>query len=432
MANCLPFLTEVVGTGQVMTLDWLNHDTISSLVFARNDCKSYVMSFDVFTVVDFVANVTPTASSSFSYDVKMYRVVGAVMTEVATVVVADHSASFSKEFTAGTYLICFQTTSFTSFDGTILPVFRGYQRYAVLEVLLGCGASTSIALDDCRPPRDCSAELAFELIEGSLPPGLRMNGAGVVQGIAPNLDCIDDTAHLPPAQNWSFEHNDQTYHPWGKQWRFKVRVAIAEMPEVYTEEWFCVKIHNNWSLDRDNFLSQAPFVFEVFEETSQAVEIPQLCPTPIVEPWVPTTIMLPCPDGTPPKFVAEPVNPTLCDSCGKEEATQRFNMPFGVPSIGSEGFEAWLEGLEGSQSPEVREFVVKLKESPLYQLHLQSYPIEVRQEWREVVIRTYVDDPHHLFTAWRLEENQRLPWTVEVVCSEHLHVELETFTRMYF
>ena len=32
---------------------------------------------------------------------------------------------------------------------------------------------------------------------------------------------------------------------------------IDGMPDVTAEEWFCVKVHNNWSIDRDNFLAQA-------------------------------------------------------------------------------------------------------------------------------------------------------------------------------
>ncbi len=432
MANCLPFLTEVVGSGQVMTLDRLNHNTLSPLAFARNDCKSFVMSFDVFTVADFVVNAIPDSGSAFSYDVKMYRVAGNVMTEVATVVVADQSVSFSKEFTAGTYLVCFQTISFVSLRGNVLLVFRGYQRYAVMEAHLGCGSVASIAFDGRRPPADCDAELVFELIEGELPPGLRMNEAGLVLGIAPNLDCIEDTALLPPAQNWSFEHNDQTHHPWGKQWRFKVRVSISGMPEVNTEEWFCVKLHNNWSLDRDNFLRQAPFVYDVYEEMKEAITIPDLCPVPVDEKWEPTAIVLPCQDGTMPRFVAEKIQDPYCDTCGGKEASQRFSMPYGVPGIGTEGFTEWLAALENSQSPEVLEFVGRLKNSPIYQLHLQSHPIEVAQEWREIIVRTYVDDPHRLFTEWRLAENQRLPWTVEVICSEALWVELDTRPRQYF
>ena len=434
MANCATFLGSVVGSGQVGTLDPLDHNVLTPLAFNRAGCKAYVLTLPAFTVVDFTVQVTPAPANPFSFVMKMYRVNGNTMTELATASSSDQAAVFSKEFTQGTYLICFETSSLVELAGSVLAVFRGYRRYAVIDLDLGAGEAMNYDFDRKRPPKDCSAVLHFELIEGTLPPGIRLTGLGQLLGVAPNLDCIEDNAAYSPSQNWSYMHNDGSFHPWGRQWRFKVKVMMEGVPEVFAEEWFCVKIHNNWSLDRDAFLAQAPF--EVKVEESQVftpVVIPTLCPEPApAQAWKPTEIPVLCEsDVREQRFVVEKIEKP-CPTCnGQEEIVQTVPIPFGVPSLNPLHVKAWWDAVKRMSLVdfEYAEFVRRLEQSPVFQLFLQDRAVSVTEVSRAVVLRTYSNDPNMLFWKWRREESLRMPWGFEVVCGESLSINITNASR---
>ena len=433
MANCATFLQAVVSSGQANTLEPLNHNVLTPLSFSRATCKSYLMVLPAFTVIDFTVQVTPTPANPFLFDVKFYRVNGNTMTEIATASSTDQAAVFSKEFTQGTYIVCFQTSSLVDLVGTVLAVYRGYQRYAVFDIDLYSGESLALAFDDRRPPKDCSAVLHYEIVEGSLPPGIRMTGLGQLLGVAPNLDCIDDNAALSPSQNWSFQHNDGTFHPWGRQWRFKVKVMLEGIPDVFSEEWFCVKIHNNWSIDRDNFLAQAPYSVEVGKVTvSTPTVIPRLCPDPDVLPsWEPVDIPVLCESDPRPRFSVQKIAGPCPECEGKEEVVEVVPIPFGVPSLNPVYVKAWWGAVKklALDSFEYAEFVRRLEKSPVFQLFLQDRAVQVTEEGRAVVLRTYSDDPNMLFWKWRREESLRMPWGLEVVCGESLSINITDGNR---
>lgn len=428
MANCATFLGAVVSSGQVMTLDPLDHNTLTPLLFTRADCKSYVMVLPAFTVVDFTVQLSATPSDSFSYAIKFYRVMGTTLLEVATTNSSDQAAVFSKEFTQGTYVICFQTSSLVSLAGTVLALYRGYQRYAVFDIDLEAGEAMVFDFDRSRAPKDCSAVLHFEILEGSLPPGIRMTGLGQLLGVAPNLDCIEDNVMLPPSQNWSFMHNDGSYHPWGRQWRFKVKVMMEGLPDVNAEEWFCVKVHNNWSIDRDNFIAQAPYMIKVEEEfIDDPFVIPTLCPVPAPLPaWQPTAIPILCESDPRPRFEVVKIDDPCPDCNGKQEVTETIPIPFGVPSVQELYVKAWWDEVQrlALASFEYAEFVRRLKLSPIFQQFLSGKPVQVKEANRNVVLKTYSDDPNMLFWKWRREEQLRMPWGLEVVNGEALTINM--------
>lgn len=433
MANCATFLASVVSSGQVATLDPLDHNVLTPLSFDRSTCKSYVLTLPAFTVVDFTVQVTPTPANAYSFDMKLYRVNGNTMVEIATASSSDQAAVFSKEFTQGTYLICFQTSSLVTLSGSVLALFRGYQRYAVFDVDLSDGSSMAFEFDRTRPPKDCAAVLHYEVVDGALPPGIRMTGLGQLLGVAPNLDCVEDNAELSPSQNWSFMHNDGTYHPWGRQWRFKVKVMLEGLPDVYAEEWFCVKIHNNWSIDRDNFLAQAPFQVKVEEvQVVTPVVIPAVCPEPVpAQSWQPVEIPVLCEADVRAPFTVEKIV-TPCPSCdGKEEIVQTIPIPYGVPSPNPLYVKAWWDAVQklALDNFEYAEFVRRLQQSPVFQLFLQDRAVSVTEEARAVVLRTYSDDPNMLFWKWRREESLRMPWGLEVVCGESLAINITDGNR---
>lgn len=434
MANCATTIAALVAAGQVNTLAALDHNTLTTLNFTRANCKAYVLVLPVFTVIDFSVQLTATPSNPFTYSIKFYRVVGTVLTETATTNSTDQAAIFSKEFTTGTYVICFQTSSFVDFDGTILALFRGYQRYATFDIELDAGELMTYDFGRSRAPRDCSAVLHYEILDGSLPPGIRMTGLGQLLGVAPNLDCIEDNALLPPSQNWSFMHNDGAYHPWGRQWRFKVKVMMEGLPDVNAEEWFCIKIYNNWSIDRDNFIAQAPYMIRVDEAVIvDPFKIPKLCPE-VVETvaWHPVAIPILCESDPRPRFEVVKIEPPCPDCDGKTEMVEKVAIPYGVPSLNPLYVKAWWAGAKALalNNFEYAEFVRRLEQSAIFQQFLNDRPVKVTEEGRAVVMKTYSDDPNMLFWKWRREETKRLPWGLEVVNGEALTINITDGNRI--
>jgi hypothetical protein len=101
---------------------------------------------------------------------------------------------------------------------------------------------------------------------------------------------------------------DDNWQPWGHQWRFKLKVWMAELPDVTSEQWFCIRIHNNWSWDRDN---KPPIEYEeeIFEEIAEEPSIEY--EEEIAKEPIPADI---CCEGEiePEPFVPQPIPLTLC------------------------------------------------------------------------------------------------------------------------
>lgn len=426
MATCIDFVSAVVASNQTATLPPLYHATQTAISFSRNTCTALLLTLDAFTVVDFSLDVSPTPVTTFAYTVYFYRVQGLSMTEVASVVVTDRYASFSKEFTAGKYVVCFSTLSLPSMAGNIVAGFRGFQVHANFQLALAHGETYRQAFEVKRVIAECKETLYYEIVDGSLPPGMYMNGVGQIKGYAPNLDCVEDNAALPPSQNWSFTHNDGSVHPWGRQWRFKVRVSVEGFEEdAFTEEWFCVKVFNNWSLDRDNFLSQAPFITTYEEIETTPVVMPELCPQPVAVEWQPQEIPVLCATDVR-AFAPQPIIGP-CDSCGgDEEVTDAIPIPFGLPSIQGNRAAEWLAQVRSmaSQCAEFQAFLDRLESSPVFKQYLVERPVEIVEVNRVVTIRTYTDDPQALFEQWRLEETARLPMGAEALQGESLSINI--------
>lgn len=92
----------------------------------------------------------------------------------------------------------------------------------------------------------------YKIIEGSLPDGLQMSSTGDITGVLPSLDTVKN---LSSSENWYYSVNN-SWHPWGHQWRFKVRAWVVDSPNINIEQWFCIRVYNNWSWERDKLKAE--------------------------------------------------------------------------------------------------------------------------------------------------------------------------------
>lgn len=111
-----------------------------------------------------------------------------------------------------------------------------------------------------RPETPCDIPLFYDFLEGELPEGLRMNAVGRIEGVICNLDEMIRTKDKSPSFNWFFtQQESQDVYPIGIVFRFKVRVRMADYKKGddtsdFEEDWFCIRVHNNWSLDKAKFI----------------------------------------------------------------------------------------------------------------------------------------------------------------------------------
>ena len=412
MANCSDLTLS-----EAQALQVLSHDTIVSFPLTRGSCKSYKIVATTFTVIDFSLALNVSGISSFTTVISFYRIDSTGLVALAGLQSTDLSIVFSKEFNAGTYVMCVETPAFFTAQVSCLAKYKGYVKQIVFDLEFPCGEYTTAFIPTIRPPRVCTRPLLFKIIDGKLPPGFRMTSLGRVAGRIDELDCLEDTYDLPPSQNWSYTNFDGVQEPWGRRWGFRVEVSIQGMPDVKAQEWFCVKIYNNWDKDRDNFLAQAPFRNKaLIVGVEPAVTIPVLCPELKIngeaQNFQPISIPTLCPTlsfeaAQPAAITAEP-----CGKCeGKQVVESSHPIPFGLPDAQPQFFASWLAEVEArrEECKEFDEFAKRLLDDPLVDQYRQKAPVVVKTVDRKVVMTLAVDDPTALWWKWRLEESSKLP-----------------------
>lgn len=248
---------------------------------------------------------------------------------------------FQKDITPGIYVICI-SSNFYSYSGTFRGDFIGFISYAKFNILFEEGNSIQpFELNFVHVVRLCNKVIYMRIIEGELPPGLIMTQLGNIEGILPNLDCIKYSSPVSPSQNWYFKL-DNNWYPYGYQWRFKVLAWLADIPEVTDERWFCIRIHNNWSWDRDNF--NPPFDKEIeIPEIIKPKHLPNLC----------------CPEKEIPKFIPKPVLCPCDFSKNSEEISKNLQ------------FLQWYKEMkknqnQGENNPFIQEFLENFKKIDYY------------------------------------------------------------------
>lgn len=223
--------------------------------------------------------------------ISFYSVIGTVVKPLSSTTMTDWSLSFNKEFTAGQTIV-FEIESRYKITGEGILKVTNFSPVAFFNFrILVSSFITPFDIVVKRKPIECHEGLSYELIEGELPDGLRLTVDGRLVGIGPNLDCLEDTKSLSPSFNWFYSNNDGHTQAWAKQWRFKLKVSISFQPDVFYEEWFCIKVYNNWSYDRDNFkeqdLTQHTFTPETEIKLTALEQLELLCPVDFKEPFVP-------------------------------------------------------------------------------------------------------------------------------------------------
>lgn len=119
---------------------------------------------------------------------------------------------------------------------------------------------------------ECNEPLSYDLVEGELPPSLKLaKHDGVIYGIIDDMDCgpEGDSASF----NWFYDNHDGISQAWAKVYRFKLRVHLRRDPAVYRDEWFCIKVYNNWTRDAERYVEEIQRAYELIETDGYTVSL---------------------------------------------------------------------------------------------------------------------------------------------------------------
>lgn len=367
-----------------------------------------------------------------SITVTAFQKVGNAYVDLGSVSFGDLVGSFSKDFGVGEFYLCIRSNQ--SYNGTVIGQFSGFPSEARINPQAAWGSVMTVTMEDRRPPAACDEPIYFSIIDGELPPGLTMTGLGRIAGMLPNLDCLPDAQDYSPAMNWSYEDSGGRMQAWGRMWRFKIRITLGDQEDTYADEWFCVRVHNNWSYDRDNFLAQAPFkqVREI-EVVERPEPLPKIlcepCPEETPEVWTPKQIEIPCPG---------------CDNPDVVTDIQLIRVPVELAAVRPNAWvNWWIENKDRDLGcGELAAFVKRLAESPYFQALLAQAGYGTQaddprtlieatafQDFLQLSASTLIDgrgteDIDYRMLQWKNAVNQSLPTTGVAELGQAMEVTL--------
>ena len=417
MPSCVQSIQTKINSGELDTITELTTNTLFPISINFSQKQLFLLNIVQQETAQFtISLVAATPPANIGVTVNIYQLVGGVtILLLGTVLITELIKIFQKDFTAGTYIICIGSSS-TAYTGTFIGNFTGYQIYSKLTPRAYTGqALNSFDLEFSYVEKECDKLLYFSVNEGALPEGLQMTLSGDIWGILPNLDCTNDTIDLSPSQNWYFTVNDN-WQPWGHQWRFKLRVWIAELPDVIAEQWFCIRIHNNWSWDRDN---KPPIEYEeeIIEEIAEEPLVEDICCEGEAEAE---------------PFVPQPIPLTLCPCEVETSPEQEVVLNF------LQWYENVLKNPPGEDNPYIQTFIDNFKKSEYFQKMIVKAGIVedlLTDEERELkavesLISYYQsqlkeggrreEDIDYIMLNLKDQENQKLPITIVTTAGTYL------------
>ena len=182
---------------------------------------------------------------------------------------------FNIDLAKGDWFIEFETNA----ELQVKSIPTDFHYKAQFQFDLVHGSKFRASLTTKKRPIECHEELEYEIIDGEVPPGLKLFKTGLIRGIVENLDCINDgEGKYSPSFNWYYDNHDGTSQSWGRRWRFKVRVRIKSQPDVFADQWVCIRVYNNWNLDAAMFSEEDDTVYYARESKAEIPSIPELCP----------------------------------------------------------------------------------------------------------------------------------------------------------
>jgi len=218
-------------------------------------------------------------TSNLNLKITIFKLISGVHVMVGSINIIDINTNFQIDVTPGEYFLCVYSV-YAEYNISIKAISAGFINIPRFSVYSFEGAFIPSLDPPKRIPKPCLEPLKFELIEGALPPGLVFHPNGIIDGVLPDLDCIEETKNNSPSFNWWTEVDNRVSIPLDKQWIFTVKVTMLTNTEVTAESKLCIRVYNNWSKDRDNFLAQTWDVSTYIQPKVNSIKLDDVCCIP--------------------------------------------------------------------------------------------------------------------------------------------------------
>lgn len=381
MANTGTCISSIVDDiNNIPTIEPNNLTTFTGLT--RTHCILYKFEIFEFQTISFMTNILAGyEGGSINVIAGIYSIDTETPISLGNSIINEQIQTFQKDIKAGKYVICLYTRTTGPFYGQITGNFYNYINWVKFDFTFYNG--------NYVPPLElifrlrgisCPVPIIYELIEGELPPGLELLQGGRIQGIPENMDCREENKELSPSINWFGkvgEGKDEIWIPWGRVYRFKVKIYLPGYPLAINEQWFSIRVYNNWSLDRDKFVNNLPLSYE---ETHIVKTL--------IDPIIPIDDNSLCiTQSVSKQEEISQSNSTLCEICSdnndnkyllldKELPEYIIDIPTSLGEMSLSELIIWWKSqislLDTSISPDIKEFILYLKENKDFQELLKS------------------------------------------------------------
>ena len=203
---------------------------------------------------------------------------------IITTTTFKETSGFQTTLQRGEYYICLRTL-IGSYALTLNMSTLIYRSDITIPMVAASGTQSSFSLKVVKPRVKCTQPMKFEIIEGSLPPGLTFNEAGLVSGTVPVIDTLG-LLKIPSA-NLMVPLENETL-ALSLQWYFTVKVSLLSDPSRFDTKRFCLQLYNNNSLSiHEHTSGEAHTEYHYERETVHVHRETTLCDpggsTPIIQ-----------------------------------------------------------------------------------------------------------------------------------------------------
>ena len=273
MATCV----QTIESGSVTAIA-NNYTGEVSLDASANRVFSFVLetSLTVYVKLTFNASTTPLKNVSVAL-LNANR-------GIITTTTFKETSGFQTTLQRGEYYICLRTL-IGSYALTLNMSTLIYRNDITIPMVAATGTRSSFNLKVLKPRVKCTQPMKFEIIEGSLPPGLTFNEAGLISGTIPVIDTLN-LIKIPSA-NLMVPLDNETL-ALSLQWFFTVKVSLLSDPSRFDTKRFCLQLYNNNSLSiHEHTSGEAHTEYHYERETVHVHRETTLCDpggsTPIIQ-----------------------------------------------------------------------------------------------------------------------------------------------------
>ena len=268
---------------------------LTEILFTINAGETKLFWFDVVKITEIQKFLLESNATVVNLVVNIFKSNPPTVTMVGSFSVTNFTQQSQQDTTSGRYYICIYnlgnsanivrlTRTNTTFPnvakmqiysgaGTRLNIsLEGLSKFNVYQLDSGTIASATLTkTNPAVPAMSCGLPINYYLIEGILPDGITLAINGLLSGIIDCIDCNKVIENFVPSSSWYGQAATGEIYSWGRQWRFKARIELGNYSNIFSEQWFCIRVYKNWSIDHEKLqamdLNDKDIVIELKEDT---------------------------------------------------------------------------------------------------------------------------------------------------------------------